>query len=71
MNIWLACTRGILVGRWQVVLPPSSSGRTTVFGTVNVGSNPAGAAKVGSEVMSIISAVVRLNNFEGFMIEVC
>jgi hypothetical protein len=26
---------------------------------------------VGSEVMSIISAVVRLNNFEGFMIEVC
>lgn len=52
-------------------IAPSSSGRTTVFGTVNVGSNPAGAAKVGSEVMSIISAVVRLNNFEGFMIEVC
>ena len=67
----MACLYARYFGRTLASrIAPTSSGRTTVFGTVNVGSNPA-AAKVGSEVMSIISAVVRLNNFEGFMIEVC
>lgn len=37
-----------------IFVAPSSSGRTVVFGTTNVGSNPAGASKLGVVMISII-----------------